>query len=356
MVVLGLRRSGAAAGVAGARRLAEGRRGAPVRCWAGMDDAGLAELEAAADAYDALADATPDVDPFCSTTDWLVPAQRAFGRGPVKVGFASDGRTAVALAHAPLRGGATALWGLDPMWGFARPVVGPDPAACADALVEVLADDGRWHAAVISGVRPGSGFATTLLARLGPRRRVVREPGLVCQVLRLDDGVEGFLARRSARFRKNARQAARRAEAGGITVELARGGGPEVVERAMAVERRSWKGRRGGGLADPGFARFYLDMAARLTASGRLRAGFARAEGRDVGYILGAVRGRAYRGLQISFDEAWAAWSPGNVLQLAQMSALVAEGVTRYDLGMDMAYKRSWADEAVASETLIVFR
>ncbi len=97
-------------------------------------------------------------------------------------------------------------------------------------------------------------------------------------------------------------------------------------------------------------------MAARLTASGRLRAGFARAEGRDVGYILGAVRGRAYRGLQISFDEAWAAWSPGNVLQLAQMSALVAEGVTRYDLGMDMAYKRSWADEAVASETLIVFR
>jgi CelD/BcsL family acetyltransferase involved in cellulose biosynthesis len=209
---------------------------------------------------------------------------------------------------------------------------------------------------VISGVRPGSAFASALVARLGPRRRLVREPGLVCQVLHLDDGFEGFLARRSARFRKNVRQASRRAAAAGVTVELVVGGGPEVVERAVAVEQRSWKGRRGGGLADPAFARFYLEMATRLAAPGRMRAGFARAAGRDVAYILGAVRGTAYRGLQISFDEAWAAWSLGNVLQLAQISALVEEGVSRYDLGMDMAYKRSWADEAVALETLIVFR
>jgi CelD/BcsL family acetyltransferase involved in cellulose biosynthesis len=97
-------------------------------------------------------------------------------------------------------------------------------------------------------------------------------------------------------------------------------------------------------------------MARRLATSGRLRAGFARAGEQDVAYILGAVRGADYRGLQISFDEAWAPWSLGNLLQLAQMEALVEEGVTRYDLGMDMAYKRSWADEATASETLVVLR
>ena len=320
-----------------------------------MDDAGLAQLEAAALAYDALVDATPDIDRFCSSTDWVVPAQQAFGRGGRVIVVHGDG-AAVALAEARLRGGGLALCGLDPVWGYARPVVGPDPVAGVDALIGVLERVGRWQATVLTGVRPGSPFGAELLGRLGRSHRLLREPGMACQVVRLDGGVEGWLGRRSARFRKNARQARRRAGDAGVTVELLRGGGPELVERAVAVERRSWKGRRGGGLVDPGFARFYHQMARRLAASGRLRAGFARAGEQDVAYILGAVRGADYRGLQISFDEAWAPWSLGNLLQLAQMEALVEEGVTRYDLGMDMAYKRSWADEATASETLVVLR
>jgi CelD/BcsL family acetyltransferase involved in cellulose biosynthesis len=263
--------------------------------------------------------------------------------------------TAVALAEAPLRGGGLALCGLDPVWGYARPVVGPDPVTCAGALVDVL-DRARWHAAVVTGIRPGGAFGAELVARLARSHRLQRQGGMACQVVSLADGIDAWLTRRSARFRKNLRQAARRAEAAGLTVELVRGGGAELVDRAIAVERRSWKGRRGSGLVDPGFARFYRHMARRLAPTGRLRAGFARADGTDVAYILGAVRGADYRGLQLSFDEGWAPWSLGNVLQLAQMTALVAEGVTRYDLGMEMAYKRSWADESTASETLVVLR
>ena len=42
------------------------------------------------------------------------------------------------------------------------------------------------------------------------------------------------------------------------------------------------------------------------------------------------------------------------MLQLRQIEALQAEGVERYDLGMDMPYKRRWADRARDTLTLAI--
>ena len=170
----------------------------------------------------------------------------------------------------------------------------------------------------------------------------------------LGDGLAAYLSRRSARFRRNLARAERARREAGVGIELVAGGGAEVVERCVAVERRSWKGQRGGGLAEPAMAHFYGALADRLAPSGRLRAGFARRGGRDVGYILGARRDGAYRGLQLSYAEEQAELSLGNVLQLHQMEALVDEGVGLYDLGMDMEYKRRWADDALTTVTMIV--
>ena len=117
-------------------------------------------------------------------------------------------------------------------------------------------------------------------------------------------------------------------------------------------------GRAASGPAcgDPVLADFYRRLAAGLEPGGRLRSGFARHEGRDVAYILGAVRHCTYRGLQLGYDERYAGLSLGNVLQLQQMTALAAEGVRTYDLGMDMPYKLHWADRAFTTRTLVVRR
>ena len=82
---------------------------------------------------------------------------------------------------------------------------------------------------------------------------------------------------------------------------------------------------QGSGLTEPGFARFYRDLAAGL-GPGRLRAGLAVLDGDDVGYILGAVRDGRYRGLQLAYAVEVAPLSVGNLLQLGQMERLVAEG------------------------------
>lgn len=317
---------------------------------------GSSDLEAQRTAFDALVDATEAIDGFCSSSDWILPLHRQLGEGSLIVRV-EDG-AALALTRLPGRDRRCLLCGLDVLWGFARPVVGPDVAAGVDLLARLLVEERRQAAGLLlSGVVAHGAFAARLVERLGSHILTTAEP-VGRRVAWLDGGpgagLDRYLARRSTRFRRNARQAAQRAAARGVQWEWVEGGGHEVLARAIAVERRSWKGHEGSGLADATFARFYLDLADGLRDGGRLRTGFARLDGVDVGFIVGAVRGTAYRGLQLGYDRAHADLSLGNLLQLGQMERLVAEGITRYDLGMDMPYKAAWSDELFVTETLVL--
>jgi hypothetical protein len=320
-----------------------------------MVENGMGALQVGAAAFDDLVDRSRDLDPFCSSTDWIMPAHHAFaGPGtPVVTGAVDE--AAVAFTELDVRGGVV-LCGLDTAWGFACPVVGPDPTAGAVLVDTVLTDVGRWDACLVTGVVGGSALQAQLVRRFGDRFVLRRGAATARRVAHLHDGVEGFLSRRSPRFRRNLRPAGRRARTAGIELELLRGGGAEVVDRAAVVERRSWKGRGGDGLADTRFASFYRTMATRLEGSGRLRAGFARLDGVDIGFILGAVRGDLYRGLQLAYHDDRAQFSVGHLLQYAQIEALTEEGITRYDLGQDMGYKTAWSDERFVTETVVVVR
>ena len=310
-------------------------------------------------AFDALVDRTDGIDRFCSSTDWIVPLHRCFGTGPVVLERAGD-RAALALAVLPGSPGGRLLCGLDPMWGYACPVVGPDPVAGAELVATVLrARRGRIAGVVLTGIAPGGPLAAAVARRLGRHVAGHGEP-VGRRIARLDDGLDGYLARRPRTFRRNARNATRRAGEAGVVFEWCDGGDTDpvgLVERAVRAERRSWKGRQDSGLGDPAFARFYREMAAGLADAGegrRLRAGFAVLDGHDAGYILGAVRDDRYRGLQLAYAAEAGRLSLGNLLQLGQMERLAAEGVTHYDLGQDMAYKEVWSDELFVTDTVLL--
>lgn len=307
--------------------------------------------------YDALVDDSDDLDVFCSSSDWVVPAHLTWG--PPETLVAADEGTAIALARARSRHGGAILCGLDPMWGFACPIVGSRTDIGARLLLRLLEGGGsRWDAAFLTGLVPGSRREARLVDQLGRRYGLREGPKMTRRLADLREGLEGFLARRSARFRRNLRQAERRWQSSGLEVELVRGGCAEVIDRCVDVEHGSWKGLEDSGLTEPAFAAFYRALAKRLDddGRGRLRVGFARHEGCDVGFILGAVRDGRYRGLQLSYDQRFASCSVGNVLQLRQMAALVDEGIVSYDLGMDMDYKQLWADHELTTRTLIVVR
>ena len=308
-----------------------------------LDRAGI---ERCAAEWDAAVAADPDVDPFCSRSDWFLSFHDAFHPG-CEVLAARDGGAFAALAAS--RG---LLEPLEAMWGFTSPMVGP---GAGELLFQVIRASGAREPLHLSGLALRSANTRALLRRLAPDWALAVHSTLVRFVAQL--GGDGFLARRSAKFRRNARAARRRVAAAGVELEhLAPDGAPAGAAahaRTLAVERRSWKAASGNGVDSGPMREFYRGMLPRLAARGALRVVFARLEGEDVGYLCGGLAGALFRGLQFSFDARLAALGLGNVLQLEAIDALTREGVALYDLGGQSEYKARWGELQVASVAIV---
>ena len=300
------------------------------------------QLELVARAWDDAVDRTPDADEFCASSIWSFAAAASFPehQPPVVIG---DGSSFAGLRRATAEDGSRLLLGLDPVWGFATPMVGHPVQAARLLAARLRLDD--HDVAVVTGQRVDGIGLQCLVRVLGEHRRLLQGPTEQRLQADLSDGWEPWLARRSSRFRQQLRQVRRRAEGAGVTVvDCAALAPDEAIDRVLAVEARSWKGQQGTGLASQPLADFYRRMAWRLGAIDQLRLLFARQGDRDVGYVLGGVRGRTYRGLQLSHDADVRDLGIGHLLQIHQLEALSGTGIDVYDLGMDMPYKRRWAD------------
>ena len=319
----------------------------------------MAELAAGAEAFDAAVLATPGIDRFCSSSAWVLSAAEALMPGRRAFVYAGEGGyLAAALSTHP--SGLVCVEPLELAWGLASPLVGTDPIRLAADTIAVLAATPGWRIALVAGIVADTPIVTAFERALPPHWERRRGQPTVRHVASLDGGVDGFLARRPRDLRKTLRRAARRAAARGIVIEpvLVRTAtdADALFDRVLVVERASWKAREAVGLSDGPFADFYRRMAMRLAEHGRLRTMIARDGDRDVAYVLGAVFGGEYRGLQFSYDDEYADLSLGSLCQLRQIELLCAEQVTAYDLGTDMDYKRRWAERQLETELIVVVR
>ncbi|MFI5317204.1 MAG: GNAT family N-acetyltransferase [Myxococcota bacterium] len=315
-----------------------------------MECLSRAEFERCGAEFDARVDADPDLDRFCSRTDWILPFHDAFHPERELV-LARDGGAFVALAAQ--RG---ALEALESMWGFASPLVG---AGALELLLALLGARERAHGRellYLTGLAPDTARTRALVDALQVSHSLAIASLTVRFVAELD-GVDGFLARRSAKFRASLRAAVRRVRAAGIEFAAlgvrSAGAAEAAYARALAVERRSWKAAGDNGVDRGPMREFYARMFPRLAARGALRLLFAVRGGEDVGYLSGGLAGSAFRGLQFSFDERLRALGLGNVLQLEMISRVTREGVRAYDLGAQSAYKARWGERRIATVGLL---
>lgn len=323
----------------------------------------LGELDARSDEWEALVDASDGIDPWCSGPDWVIPVHR---------GFVPDGEPTLLdcgpagwalLARYDTDDADGLLSGLEPMWGFACPVIGPEPATVAQHLCRHLKSRHDWGRVILPGF-PGDGdLAKTVGMQLIGLGRVGLAHGIVRQHAHLDEGFEPWWERRPAKLRRNLRNARRRADEAGLHI-IEPALDASLFERVLAIEHRSWKGKEASGITSPEMSSFYESMLARLARTGRLRAHVATFDptdpSADVGFIIGGVRGERYRGLQLSYVDETAPLSVSHLLQLHQIEALTSDerddAVTLYDLGMDMDYKRRWADTDDTTLILVIDR
>lgn len=311
----------------------------------------LQELSAHPEPFDRLVLGTPEIDHFCSSTLWTVPAHQAFHahREP----FVWQGETAaIALARATEpQGRYYYLEPLEASWLLACPLLGEDPEEVVDELGRRL--EAVAPVAFLSGMVRGGALYRALHKRLSVRYRLQEGPQTVRHAASLEGGLEGFLSRRSAQFRSRLRRTRKKAERERfVLVDVDEGDPEQLYERILAVEERSWKGRREVGITTGSMCEFYRLMVARLVP-GRLRLSFVQRDGQDVAYVLGGVLGKTYRGLQFSFDEEYRDFALGNVAQLHTIERLSREGVELYDLGSDIAYKRRWGEGGLVTTTVV---
>jgi len=316
------------------------------------------DLAAIADDFDREVAHTPAIDRFCSSSAWILAASGALM--PPRASFAFKGRYGYLAA---MRGVHPAGFPyIEPMelaWGLAAPLIGHDAEGLVGEVVPLLAGRRDWQLAIFAGLTVAGPQRRALDATLPARWERRRGQPTVRHVASLEGGVDGFLSRRSRELRKSIRKSLRAATEAGVTFEVVRAAEPEanaLYDRIQAVEAHSWKSREGVGIAQGSMRAFYAAMLPRLCRLGQQRTIFARYRDQDVGYILGAVMGGEYRGLQFSYHADHAELGIGSLLQYQQVVELCADGVGRYDLGTEMDYKRRWAEEIMETEMLVLVR
>lgn len=319
-----------------------------------MRQLSLRELDDASAEFDAAVLASPDVDAFCSSTDWILPAAEALMSPREPFVLASEhGFVALMKARHPV---GVVLEPLEAMWALGCPLIGAEPEPLARELTVECAAEAPGALLLLSGLVEKSPRFVAAARALAPRYLLRLGPSTRRHIADLSGGLDGFLSRRSANVRRGLHRALKQARDRGLVferVEVRPDVADAVYQRILAIEARSWKAKEGVSILHSEMLGFYRSMLRRLARRGAARLQIARLDGVDVAYILGGVFGDGYRGLQFSFAREHAALSLGNLCQYHQVQALCDEGVRRYDLGAEVEYKRRWGE--LVLETVSLF-
>jgi hypothetical protein len=291
-------------------------------------------------AWDELAAAALEPNPFYES--WmLLPALEAFGGGvPLSFVFA--------YAERPDR--APALCGFFPLERLARfkglpfrhvrlwsyphrflgtPLLRPGHAgACLEAFLEWLAESGDASMMEWGRVGGDGAFHAALQCALrASGRRSFVGRAFARAVLRPREDGEAYLRRSlPGASRKEFRRLERRlAEGGGLRYETLRPGAAAGAwaEEFLALEARGWKGRRGSALGcSERNRRFFVAVTAEAARRRRLMMLALAAGGRTIAMKCNFVAHDGAFAFKIAYDEEYARYSPGTLLELENIREL----------------------------------
>jgi CelD/BcsL family acetyltransferase involved in cellulose biosynthesis len=326
----------------------------------------LDEIEACATDFDRCVDAEPDVDRFCSRSEWILPYQRAFlpERELFVYRGGRDGRSFAALAAREHESVGLYLEPIENMWCFACPLIGPESVELLEAAIAdvsmLQSPEHEGVAMALSGIpesRSPEGLLARLVQHLDDRYELRAVDSTLRFVASLDGGLDGWLSRRSRSFRKSLRQAQKKAEDEPLQFQhleiTSATDARDLYPRILSIESQSWKSAAGNGVDQGHMRRFYEDMLPRVAARGGLRVLIVTCDGHDAGYLHGALTGDHFRGLQLSYDQRFEHLSLGNLMQREMIERLCDEGARSYDLGTRSDYKRRWAEDGPRTLTLV---
>jgi CelD/BcsL family acetyltransferase involved in cellulose biosynthesis len=155
----------------------------------------------------------------------------------------------------------------------------------------------------------------------------------------------------SSSRRSALRRARRRAEQSGeVTFDLLRPTVeevPELLDEAIAVEARSWKGEQDTAIASkPMWNVLFRRFGDRAAAQDRLRVQFMRIDGRAVAMQLCVEWKQCIWVFKIGYDAEYSKASPGQLLLAESVADAARRGLARYELlGEGEGWITAWTEE-----------
>ena len=177
-------------------------------------------------------------------------------------------------------------------------------------------------------------------------------PHRACPSIELDrswvEPESHFTSKRRSDFRRMQRTAEKLGE---LKVEItspARTAVPALLDEALEIETRGWKGRAGTAVAhNEEQARFYRRYAEYAANSGILRLCFLRLDGKAVAMQMAVETEARFWLLKIGYDETFKRCSPGNLLLRETISYAAAHGLKSYEfLGKEADWTTLWTQNA----------
>lgn len=230
-----------------------------------------------------------------------------------------------------------------------------------DPVLQAIAG-GPWSRITVRGLPADEPSARQLVDGLRSRgwlvNRVFRER---CPIVETTGSFEDFYMGLSAKARANDRRARRRLEREGPAEVRAIEPVDQletVLAEAFALEAAGWKGRSGTAiLSSERQARFYRSLCERFQRLGRLRFSALRLGGELIAFHLDVVHQQRLYALKTSYDERYAAASPGNVLLMAILERAFEDELEAVELlGPASPRKERYATDARDTVVLRAYR
>lgn len=200
-----------------------------------------------------------------------------------------------------------------------------DPAADAEAVLEVLADAIRrlpWSLLWLELVPFATARWETLFKTLRQRGLAVHvQPHYKIGQVELVGNFADYEASRSRNLRRSLRKDKQRLEREGpVQWSLYSQFTPDEVEsrlrQAFEIENRSWKHDAGQTvLRTPGMLGFYLRETQQLAEWGLLRLAFLEHARKPIAFELGWVAKNVYHSFKVGFDQDYRNFGPGHLLR-----------------------------------------
>ena len=218
-------------------------------------------------------------------------------------------------------------------------------AFCGAPLVEAGAEQAFWRALFAWAdancgnalflhlpLLPAEGPLVDALRRVRGRRDILVVRQEERAILRCGpSAVKHYEAALPNKKRKELRrQRNRLAELGELTVERLAGDErlPEWTSEFLALERRGWKGAAGSALAcDPRTEALFRDTLAGAAGANRLERLALRLDGRAIAMLVNFLTPPGAFAFKTAFDENYARYSPGVLLQCENLALLERDGL-----------------------------